>query len=108
MLERSKLYANLKAPDLDEAVEFYAGKLGLAVLWDGDIIPGHREALFSAGGGVVCVEAGQPTESQTTPASFAVADVEAASRHSESEASSSRSTTFRVSRPSTASQQSGS
>jgi catechol 2,3-dioxygenase-like lactoylglutathione lyase family enzyme len=78
MLSEPKLYANLKAPDLDEALEFYAGKLGLAILWDGEIMPGHREVLFAAGGsGVVCLEPGKPPESQSTPVSFAVADVEA-------------------------------
>ena len=76
MLRGSTLYANLKAPDLDAAVEFYAGKLGLTVLWDGEIMPRHREVLFSVAGGVVCIEEGEPPLSQSTPASFAVADVE--------------------------------
>src|SRR5262245_8842171 len=49
MLRGSTLYANLKAPDLDAAVEFYAGKLGLTVLWDGEIMPRHREVLFLGG-----------------------------------------------------------
>lgn len=78
MLGGSTLYANLKAPDLDAAVEFYAGTLGLSVLWDGEIMPGHREVLFSAAGGVVCIEEGEPVQGQSTPASFAVVDVEQA------------------------------
>jgi catechol 2,3-dioxygenase-like lactoylglutathione lyase family enzyme len=78
MLGGSMLYANLKAPDLDAALEFYTGKLGLFVLWDGEIMPGHREVLFSTAGGVVCIEEGEPVQGQSTPASFAVADVEQA------------------------------
>jgi|SRR5215211_4493641 len=76
MLGDSQLFANLKAPDLDAAVEFYAGKLGLGVAWDGEVMPGHREVLFSAGGGIVCLEQGDVGQSQGTPASFAVEDVE--------------------------------
>ena len=99
MLGGSTLYANLKAPDLDAAVEFYAGTLGLSVLWDGEIMPGHREVLFSAAGGVVCIEEGEPVQGRTTPASFAVVDVEQAVAELPTVASLSRSTTFLASRP---------
>lgn len=77
MLAQATLFANLKASDLDAAVDFYGSKLGLELVWDGEIMPGYRELLFGASGGIVCIEQGQGkgTEGQTL-VSFAVGDVE--------------------------------
>jgi catechol 2,3-dioxygenase-like lactoylglutathione lyase family enzyme len=107
MLGGSMLYANLKAPDLDVALEFYTGKLGLFVLWDGEIMPGHREVLFSTAGGVVCIEEGEPVQGQARPRA---SPSQTSSRQSQSYgtvASPSKSTTFRASRPRRASRPSG-
>jgi hypothetical protein len=47
------------------------------LVWDGEILPGSREVLFDAGGGIVCLEQGKGGGGggQTT-VSFAVDDVE--------------------------------
>lgn len=76
MLGDAKLLANLKASDLDSAVDFYGLKLGLELAFDGEIMPGYREVLFDANGGVVCLERGEPAGGEQTLVSFAVDDVE--------------------------------
>jgi predicted enzyme related to lactoylglutathione lyase len=78
MLGNPRLFANLKAFDLDGASDFYGAKLGLELVWDGEVLPGSREILFDAGGGIVCLEQGEGGggEGQTV-VSFAVDDVEA-------------------------------
>jgi predicted enzyme related to lactoylglutathione lyase len=78
VLGNATLFANLKAADLDAAVDFYGGKLGLEVVYDGEIMPGYREILFEAGAGIVCVEQGATTSGEQTLVSFAVDDVEGA------------------------------
>jgi catechol 2,3-dioxygenase-like lactoylglutathione lyase family enzyme len=76
MLERAQLVVNLRASDLDEAVSFYEGKLGLPVAIRAEALPGHEEVLFDAGGGLVCIEQGTPADSGgQTPAGFQVEDV---------------------------------
>lgn len=78
MLGNPRLFANLKASDLDTASDFYGVKLGLELVWDGEILPGSREVLFDAGGGVVCLEQGKGGGGGgQTAVSFAVDDVEA-------------------------------
>jgi predicted enzyme related to lactoylglutathione lyase len=76
VLGSATLFANLKAADLDAAVDFYGGKLGLELVYDGEIMPGYREILFDAGGGIVCLEQGATTSGEQTLVSFAVDDVE--------------------------------
>lgn len=77
MLGNPRLFANLKASDLDTASDFYGAKLGLELVWDGEILPGSREVLFDAGGGIVCLEQGKGAGSEgQTVLSFAVDDVE--------------------------------
>jgi catechol 2,3-dioxygenase-like lactoylglutathione lyase family enzyme len=77
MLGNARLYVNLRAPDLDRVVEFYEGKLGLPLLERRETMPGHYEALFDAGGAVVCVEEGESVgPGAFTPLAFEVDDVD--------------------------------
>jgi len=69
-----ELVTNLKVPDLDEAVAFYEGKLGLSVAARRRLMPGHEDAVFQAGDATICVEVGGGGRSDT-PISFEVADV---------------------------------
>jgi catechol 2,3-dioxygenase-like lactoylglutathione lyase family enzyme len=71
-----ELVANLKVPDLDEAIAFYKGKLGLGVAARRSLMPGHEDVVFQAGDTTICVEVGEGGHSDT-PISFEVADVEA-------------------------------
>ena len=75
MLGQARLYANLTASDLDRAVEFYEGMLGLPVLDRHEVMPGHEEVLFDVGGAVICIEHGERTPSGKTPVSFEVEDL---------------------------------
>jgi catechol 2,3-dioxygenase-like lactoylglutathione lyase family enzyme len=70
------LVVNLKVPDLDEAIAFYEGKLGLAVADRRSLMPGHEDVVFQAGDATICVEVGEGGRSDT-PISFEVSDVEA-------------------------------
>ena len=77
MLRSATLLANLKASDMDEAIDFYRAKLGLELVWEGEIMPGSREALLQAdGGGIVCLDEGHGEPGDQSPISFAVDDVE--------------------------------
>jgi catechol 2,3-dioxygenase-like lactoylglutathione lyase family enzyme len=78
MLGNATVFANLKAADLDAALDFYGGELGLELVWDGDVMPGHREVLFAAGGAIVCLERGEPSGGGQTLVSFALDDVDGA------------------------------
>jgi catechol 2,3-dioxygenase-like lactoylglutathione lyase family enzyme len=75
MLGSARLYANLTASDLDRAMDFYEGALGLHVLERHELMPGHEEVLFDAGGGVICIEHGEPAPSGKTPVAFEVEDI---------------------------------
>ena len=75
MLAGARLYANLTASDLDRTVDFYEGTLGLAVVERHEVVPGHEEVLFDAGGAIVCIEEGTPAPSGKTPISFEVDDL---------------------------------
>ena len=70
------LVANLKVPDLDEAIAFYQGKLGLTVADRRSLMPGHEDVVFQAGDATLCVEVGEGGRSDT-PISFEVDDVAA-------------------------------
>jgi catechol 2,3-dioxygenase-like lactoylglutathione lyase family enzyme len=77
MLGSATLLANLKASDMDESIDFYGQKLGLELVWEGEILPGAREALLQAsGGGIVCLDQGHAEPSEQSPISFAVDDVD--------------------------------
>jgi predicted enzyme related to lactoylglutathione lyase len=76
MLEDATLFANLKASDLDEAVGFYGRKLSLGLVYDGELMPGYREVLFDANGGIVCLERGKGSGGEQTLVRLAVEDVE--------------------------------
>jgi catechol 2,3-dioxygenase-like lactoylglutathione lyase family enzyme len=69
--------ANLKAPDLDEVVEFYEGKLGLRVVERRTLGPGHEDVVIEVGDdATICVEVGEGGRADT-PIGFEVEDVEA-------------------------------
>jgi len=77
MLSGARLVANLKASDLERTISFYEGKLGLPLAERREILPGHKEALFPAGGAVICVEeSGNVPTSGHTPVVFEVDDIE--------------------------------
>jgi catechol 2,3-dioxygenase-like lactoylglutathione lyase family enzyme len=69
------LVANLKVPDLDQAIAFYEGGLGLTVADRRSLMPGHEDVVFQAGCATICVEVGEGGRSDT-PISFEVDDVE--------------------------------
>jgi catechol 2,3-dioxygenase-like lactoylglutathione lyase family enzyme len=69
--------ANLKAPDLDEVVAFYEGKLGLPIVDRRSMGPGHGDVVIGAGeDATICVEVGEGGRADT-PIGFEVDDVEA-------------------------------
>jgi catechol 2,3-dioxygenase-like lactoylglutathione lyase family enzyme len=70
------LVANLKVPDLDDAIAFYEGKLGLPVADRRRLMPGHEDVVIQAGDATICLEVGAGGGSDT-PISFEVQDVEA-------------------------------
>ena len=69
--------ANLRVPDLEEAVAFYEGMLGLPVADRLSLMPGHEEVIIEAGGATICLEVGEGG-GRDTPISFEVDDVAAA------------------------------
>ena len=78
MLDNARLVANLRASDLEQTISFYEGKLGLALIGRREVLPGHEELRFRAGGAVLCIESGAATPSGQTPVSFEVDDIESA------------------------------
>jgi catechol 2,3-dioxygenase-like lactoylglutathione lyase family enzyme len=69
--------ANLKAPDLDEVVAFYEGKLGLRIVDRRSLMPGHGDVVIGVGeDATICVEVGEGGRADT-PIGFEVEDVEA-------------------------------
>ena len=78
MLDNARLVANLRASDLERTIAFYEGKLGLALIGRREVLPGHEEVLFRAGGAVLCIERGTAAPSGQTPVSFEVDDIESA------------------------------
>ena len=76
MLDGARLVANLRASDLERTIAFYEGKLGLPLIGRREVLPGHVELRFQAGGAVLCIEGGAPSPSGQTPVSFEVDDIE--------------------------------
>ncbi len=76
MLAASKLVANLRAPDLDAAVAFYEGRLGLPLEERRELMPGHGEVIFGVGGGSICIEQGEPIPNPGTPVALFVEDLD--------------------------------
>ena len=89
--------ANLKAPDLDEVVAFYEGKLGLPIVDRRSMGPGHGDVLIGVGDATICVEIGEAGRADT-PIGFEVEDVEAVVEECAAAESSRRSTTSQPSR----------
>jgi catechol 2,3-dioxygenase-like lactoylglutathione lyase family enzyme len=75
MLENARLLANFKSADLDRTVAFYERTLGLSVLQRREIMPGVEEVRFSAGGGILCFESGDPHGKTNDLAGWEVEDV---------------------------------
>jgi catechol 2,3-dioxygenase-like lactoylglutathione lyase family enzyme len=73
----ANLVANLKVPNLDEAIAFYEGKLGLTLVDRRTLVPGHEDVVFQTGDATICIEVGEGGRADT-PVSFEVDDVEAA------------------------------
>jgi len=78
VLNTARLVANLKASDLERSIAFYEGTLGLSLIGRREVLPGHEEVLFQAGGAVLCIERGTPSAGGQTPVSFEVDDIESA------------------------------
>jgi catechol 2,3-dioxygenase-like lactoylglutathione lyase family enzyme len=76
MLGDATLLTNLNATDFDASIEFYGRKLGLELVWDGELLPGSREVLFQAGAGIVCLDQGHAASGEHSPLSFVVDDVD--------------------------------
>jgi catechol 2,3-dioxygenase-like lactoylglutathione lyase family enzyme len=70
--------ANLKAPDLDEVVAFYEGKLGLPIVDRRSMWPGHGDVVIGVGeDATICVEVGEGGRAADSPIGFEVENVEA-------------------------------
>ena len=79
MLQNSRIAAVVPVSDVDAAIAFYEGKLGLRLLTRRDDLPGHREAEFGAGDGtLLAYESVGAGQSRHTVAGFRVPDVDAA------------------------------
>ena len=76
MLEGARLVANLRATDLERAIAFYEGTLGLTLSGQRELLPGHREALFEVGGAVICIEEAGSVSRGGTPVAFEVDDLD--------------------------------
>jgi catechol 2,3-dioxygenase-like lactoylglutathione lyase family enzyme len=75
-LADSAVVVNLGSSDLARTVAFYEGTLGLPVVERREILAGHPEVVFRAGGATICVEGGgSPSPHANPPFSFVVADV---------------------------------
>jgi catechol 2,3-dioxygenase-like lactoylglutathione lyase family enzyme len=79
MLNNAQIAAVIPVSDIDRAVEFYEGVLGLELLARRDDLPQNREAEFRAGeGGLVVYVSVAAGQSRGTLAGFRVDDIEAA------------------------------
>jgi catechol 2,3-dioxygenase-like lactoylglutathione lyase family enzyme len=79
MLNNAQIAAVIPVSDIDRAVEFYEGVLGLDLLARRDDLPQNREAEFQAGeGGLVTYVSVAAGQSRGTLAGFRVDDIEAA------------------------------
>ncbi|HEX5467918.1 MAG TPA: VOC family protein [Gaiellaceae bacterium] len=77
MLANAEIAAIVPVSDIDKAVEFYGGKLGLELQVRRDDLPQNREAEFRAGDGTLVVyESVAAGQSRGTLAGFRVEDVD--------------------------------
>lgn len=75
-LAGAPIVVNLGSSDLERTVAFYEGTLGLPLVERRELLEGHPEVLFRAGGVTICVEGGgAPSPPANPPFSFVVADV---------------------------------
>jgi catechol 2,3-dioxygenase-like lactoylglutathione lyase family enzyme len=78
MLEKAEIAAIVPVSDVDNAVEYYGGTLGLELLVRRDDLPENREAEFRAGDGTLVVyESVAAGQSRGTLAAFRVEDIDA-------------------------------
>ena len=77
MLENADIAAIVPVSDIDKAVDFYGGVLGLRLDVRRDDLPENREAEFGAGDGTLVVyESVAAGQSRGTMAAFRVDDLE--------------------------------
>jgi catechol 2,3-dioxygenase-like lactoylglutathione lyase family enzyme len=77
MLENADIAAIVPVSDIDKAVDFYGGVLGLRLDVRRDDLPENREAEFRAGDGTLVVyESVAAGQSRGTMAAFRVDDLE--------------------------------
>ena len=77
MLGKAEIAAIVPVSDVERAVEFYGGTLGLELQIRRDDLPENREAEFRAGdGSLVVYESVAAGQSKGTLAAFRVADLE--------------------------------
>jgi catechol 2,3-dioxygenase-like lactoylglutathione lyase family enzyme len=77
MLENADIAAIVPVSDIDKAVDFYGGVLGLRLDVRRDDLPENREAEFRAGDGTLVVyESVAAGQSRGTMAAFRVGDLE--------------------------------
>ena len=78
MLGKSEIAAIVPVSDVEKAVEFYGGTLGLELQIRRDDLPENREAEFRAGdGSLVVYESVAAGQSRGTVAGFRVDDLDA-------------------------------
>ena len=78
MLGKAEIAAIVPVSDVDKAVEYYGGTLGLELQVRRDDLPENREAEFRAGDGTLLVyESVAAGQSRGTLAAFRVEDIEA-------------------------------
>ena len=77
MLENARITAIVPVSDLDKAIEFYEGALGLRLDVRRDDLPAHREAeLKGADGSLLLYESVGAGQSRHTVAGFRVDDLD--------------------------------
>lgn len=77
MLENAEIAAIVPVSDVDKAMEFYGGTLGLELQVRRDDLPENREAEFRAGDGTLVVyESVAAGQSRGTVAGFRVEDLD--------------------------------
>jgi catechol 2,3-dioxygenase-like lactoylglutathione lyase family enzyme len=78
MLGKAEIAAIVPVSDVDKAVEYYGGTLGLELQVRRDDLPENREAEFRAGDGTLLVyESVAAGQSRGTVAAFRVEDIDA-------------------------------
>ena len=97
MLGKAEIAAIVPVSDVEKAVEFYGGTLGLELQIRRDDLPENREAEFRAGDGTLVVyESVAAGQSRGTVAGFRVDDLDSVPALFASVAWPSRSTTCRI------------